>query len=62
MLVEIRCDKFKKKVITFHKGLNVVLGDNKGTNSIGKSTLLMVIDFIFGGIPTYPIIKIQLLI
>lgn len=51
-----------KKVITFHKGLNVVLGDNKGTNSIGKSTLLMVIDFIFGGIPTYPIIKIQLLI
>ncbi|MGG3671328.1 DUF2326 domain-containing protein [Bacillus nitratireducens] len=49
MLVEIRCDKFKKKVIKFHKGLNVVLGDNKGTNSIGKSTLLMVIDFIFGG-------------
>lgn len=49
MLAEIRCEKFKQKIITFHKGLNVVLGDDKATNSIGKTTLLMIIDFIFGG-------------
>ncbi|MBQ4437885.1 hypothetical protein II898_03320 [bacterium] len=29
--------------------MNVVLGDNLGTNSIGKSTLLMIVDFVFGG-------------
>lgn len=49
MLVEVRCDKFREKSIKFHKGLNVVLGDEKATNSIGKSSLLMVLDFIFGG-------------
>ena len=49
MLSEIRCDKFKQKTIKCHKGLNIVLGDDDGTNSIGKSTLLMIIDFIFGG-------------
>ena len=49
MLVEIRCDKFREKIINFHEGLNVVLGDSVATNSIGKSTLLMVLDFIFGG-------------
>lgn len=49
MLKEIRCEKFKNKIIKFHSGLNVVLGDNEGSNSIGKSTLLMIIDFIYGG-------------
>lgn len=49
MLAEIKCDKFNQKVISFKKGLNVVLGDDKATNSIGKTTLLMIIDFIFGG-------------
>lgn len=49
MLVEIRCNKFNKKNIEFKKGLNVVLGDSIATNSIGKSSLLMVIDFVFGG-------------
>lgn len=49
MLIEVRCDKFKRGPITFHEGLNVVLGDENATNSIGKSTLLMVIDFAFGG-------------
>jgi predicted ATP-dependent endonuclease of OLD family len=49
MLNEIRCNKFREKLITFHAGLNVVLGDNAATNSIGKSTLLMVLDFVFGG-------------
>jgi len=49
MLIEIRCEKFNEPVITFKSGLNVVLGDENATNSIGKSTLLMVIDFVFGG-------------
>lgn len=49
MLVEINCDKFREKTIRFQEGLNVVLGDEKATNSIGKSILLMVIDFVFGG-------------
>ncbi len=49
MLAEIRCEKFNQKVVSFHSGLNVVLGDDKATNSIGKTTLLMIIDFVFGG-------------
>lgn len=49
MLKEIRCDKFIEPVIEFRKGLNSVLGDDVSTNSIGKSTLLMIIDFVFGG-------------
>lgn len=49
MLVEIRCEKFREKTIEFHSGLNVVLGDSVATNSIGKSTLLMVLDFVYGG-------------
>ena len=49
MLERIECEKFRKKVIDFRSGLNVVLGDDIASNSIGKSTLLMIIDFIFGG-------------
>ncbi|OTA18062.1 hypothetical protein Xvie_00748 [Xenorhabdus vietnamensis] len=49
MLTEIRSDVFKNKTIKFHEGLNVVLGDSVATNSIGKSTLLMLVDFSFGG-------------
>jgi len=57
MLVEIYCDKFKtggkdgevRPPITFHEGLNAVIGDEYRSNSIGKSTLLMIIDFVFGG-------------
>ena len=54
MLVEIRCDEFisygeKRPPITFHTGLNTVLGDETGSNSIGKSTFLMIVDFVFGG-------------
>lgn len=51
MLIEISCSKFKtsKKIINFHPGLNVVLGSKNGANSIGKSTMLMIIDFAFGG-------------
>lgn len=49
MLIEIRCDKFKVEKIEFGPGLNVVLGDEVASNSIGKSTLLMILDFAFGG-------------
>ena len=54
MLKEIRCDKFMsggviRDPIRFHSGLNTVLGSESGTNSIGKSTFLMIIDFVFGG-------------
>lgn len=49
MLLEIKCDKFRQGVVKFGHGLNVVLGDENATNSIGKSSLLMVIDFVFGG-------------
>ena len=54
MLVEISCDKFidagsVRAPITFSKGLNVVLGTETGTNSIGKSTFLLILDFVFGG-------------
>jgi hypothetical protein len=49
MLKEIICDVFKTPVVKFHNGLNVVLGDDVASNSIGKSTMLMIIDFVFGG-------------
>lgn len=49
MLKEIFCSKFKQSKIEFHKGLNVILGDNNGSNSIGKSTMLLIIDYVFGG-------------
>ena len=54
MLVKLRCEKFsahisKEHTISFHEGLNVVCGDDKGSNAIGKSTFLLIIDFVFGG-------------
>lgn len=54
MLKLISCDEFKadgktRKEICFNKGLNVILGGQSGTNSIGKSTFLMILDFVFGG-------------
>lgn len=53
MLCEICCDKFYQKKIEINGGLNVVLGTNAGDNSIGKSTFMLIIDFVFGG-NTYP--------
>ena len=35
--------------IRFKPGLNVILGKEDGTNSIGKSSALLAIDFVFGG-------------
>lgn len=54
MLKRISCDKFieldkVREPIDFHNGLNTILGTSNGTNSIGKSTFLMIIDFVFGG-------------
>ena len=54
MLIELSCDKLventkPRSVIRFKKGLNVVLGDADGSNSIGKTTFLMLIDFALGG-------------
>ncbi|GEB32818.1 DUF2326 domain-containing protein [Brevibacillus parabrevis] len=49
MLRQILCDKFVQQKIIFHSGLNAVVGDEIASNSIGKSTMLMIIDFVFGG-------------
>lgn len=58
MLYEIECDKFvinkngveqPRGKIRFLNGLNTVLGDKTGENSIGKSTFLLIVDFCFGG-------------
>lgn len=54
MLMEIFCEKFlehgkQRGAITFHPGLNIILGSETGSNSIGKSTFLMIVDFVFGG-------------
>lgn len=49
MLKQIICDRFREPILTFKEGLNVVIGDDIASNSIGKSTVLMIIDFIFGG-------------
>ncbi len=54
MLRQISCDKFMsngnpRAPIDFRPGLNTVIGGDAGENSIGKSTLLMIIDFVFGG-------------
>lgn len=57
MLKEMQSNAFRtggqdgqiRSKIVFNKGLNVVNGSDTGTNSIGKSTLLMAIDFCFSG-------------
>jgi len=49
MLKAISCEKFHQNTISFKPGLNVVVGDDLATNSIGKSTFLMVVDFVMGG-------------
>ena len=62
MLKEIKSDVFKDKdgvrpTVIFHNGLNVVNGSETGSNSIGKSTFLMAIDFCFGGKDYYDKLK-----
>ncbi|MCM1003547.1 MAG: DUF2326 domain-containing protein [Candidatus Gastranaerophilales bacterium] len=49
MLLEIYCEQFHQKKVTFNTGFNVVLGTETADNSIGKSTFLLIVDFVFGG-------------
>lgn len=49
MLYKIYCNKFIETEIKFKPGLNVVLGTSTGDNSIGKTSMLLIIDFVFGG-------------
>ncbi|MEZ8341008.1 hypothetical protein BCT35_21780 [Vibrio lentus] len=49
MLKYIKSSNLQGELIEFKNGLNVVLGPNDGFNSIGKSSLLLLIDFVFGG-------------
>ena len=54
MLIEMASPVFKEKgkvrpPICFKEGLNVILGKENGENSIGKSSAMLAIDFIFGG-------------
>lgn len=49
MLKTILCDKIPLAPLHFSTGLNVLVGDDAGENSIGKSSVLLLIDFVFGG-------------
>ena len=54
MLIEVMCDKLlsfgkPRGKIIIKPGLNTIMGTDVGSNSIGKSTFLMIIDFVFGG-------------
>lgn len=53
MLKRITCEKFKTQPEDFRPGLNVILGSSDGSNAIGKSTFLLILDFVFGG-DNYP--------
>ena len=49
MLKELRCEQLIEKKLEFNSGLNVLAGPSDGTNSIGKSSVLMLLDFAFSG-------------
>ncbi|WP_323111656.1 DUF2326 domain-containing protein [Klebsiella variicola] len=49
MLTKIICSLLNRGEISFHAGLNVILGDDDAKNSIGKSSALMIIDFAMVG-------------
>ncbi|CAK3275577.1 DUF2326 domain-containing protein [Vibrio crassostreae] len=49
MLKYIKSTSIHGDIIEFENGLNVILGPDNGFNSIGKSSLLLLIDFVFGG-------------
>ncbi len=49
MLEEIRCSQLIKDKLEFNSGLNVVTGPDDGANSIGKSSVLMLLDFALAG-------------
>lgn len=51
MLKTIRCDAFVSDLstLTIKPGLNTIQGSSLGSNAIGKSTFLWIVDFVFGG-------------
>ena len=51
MLIRIKCDAFAKdiQVLDIKPGLNTILGSSDGSNAIGKTTFLWILDFIYGG-------------
>ena len=49
MLSSLECTQLIQSKLIFNDSLNVLLGSDDGTNSIGKSSILMLIDFAFGG-------------
>lgn len=54
MLIEIQSNVFKigetvRDSVTFHTGLNSIIAYTQGNNSVGKTSLLLAIDFAFGG-------------
>lgn len=49
MLKKIKCNLLLEKELSFHDGANFILGDEAASNSIGKTTALLLIDFAFGG-------------
>lgn len=49
MLKSISCEKLIDSPLVFKKGLNAVVGADDAQNSIGKSSVLMLIDFAYGG-------------
>ena len=49
MLSSLECTQLIQSKLLFNDSLNILLGSDDGTNSIGKSSVLMLIDFAFGG-------------
>lgn len=49
MLTSIFCKKLSRSTLYFKSGLNTILGPRSGSNSVGKSSVLYLIDFVFGG-------------
>lgn len=49
MLRSLECAQLIESKLIFNTSLNVLLGSDDGSNSIGKSSVLMLIDFAFGG-------------
>jgi len=49
LLKSISCEKLVETTLIFKRGLNSVVGADDAHNSIGKSSILMLIDFSFGG-------------
>lgn len=49
MLKRIHSESLTAKDIVFKEGLNIVLGDDNGCNSVGKTTSMKLINHVFGG-------------